>query len=57
VPNPLFDLAGIAAGVLRMPVFGYLAAAAGGKVIKNIVVAGGASRIGDLVGSTFNSSL
>jgi uncharacterized membrane protein YdjX (TVP38/TMEM64 family) len=49
VPNPLFDLAGIAAGVLRMPVFGYLAAAAGGKVIKNIVVAGGASTIGDFL--------
>src|SRR5258706_2956091 len=29
IPNPLFDLAGIAAGVLRMPVLGYLAAAAG----------------------------
>lgn len=50
VPNPLFDLAGIAAGVLRMPVLGYLAAAALGKVIKNILVAGGASTIGDLLG-------
>ena len=49
VPNPLFDLAGIAAGALRMPVFGYLAAAAGGKIIKNIVVAGGASTIGDFL--------
>ena len=49
IPNPLFDLAGIAAGVLRMPVLGYLAAAASGKVIKNIVVAGGASTIGDFL--------
>jgi len=49
IPNPLFDLAGIAAGVLRMPVLGYLAAAAGGKVIKNILVAGGASTIGDFL--------
>lgn len=49
VPNPLFDLAGIAAGALRMPVLGYLGAAAGGKIIKNIVIAGGASTIGDFL--------
>lgn len=52
VPNPLFDLAGIAAGVLRLPVLGYLAAAAGGKIIKNIIVAGGASTIGDFLAGT-----
>ncbi|HYN68630.1 MAG TPA: hypothetical protein VEX41_00275, partial [Candidatus Eisenbacteria bacterium] len=45
----LVDLTGIAAGVLRMPVLGYLAAAAGGKMIKNILIAGGASTIGDLL--------
>jgi uncharacterized membrane protein YdjX (TVP38/TMEM64 family) len=49
VPNPLFDMAGIAAGVARMPVFRYLGAAAAGKIIKNIIVAGGASTIGDLL--------
>ena len=49
VPNPVFDVAGIAAGVLRMPVARYLAAAASGKVIKNIVVAAGASILGGLV--------
>jgi uncharacterized membrane protein YdjX (TVP38/TMEM64 family) len=49
VPNPLFDVAGIAAGVLRMPVIRYLGAAAAGKVIKNVVVAGGASTIGGLL--------
>lgn len=49
VPNPVFDLAGVAAGVLRMPVLSYLAAAATGKVIKNIAVAGGVSMIGALM--------
>jgi uncharacterized membrane protein YdjX (TVP38/TMEM64 family) len=49
VPNPVFDLAGVAAGVLRMPVLTYLAAAATGKVIKNVVIAGGASTIGSLM--------
>ena len=41
VPNPVFDLAGLAAGALRMPLVRYLAAAASGKIIKNVIVAGG----------------
>lgn len=45
VPNPLFDLAGIAAGVVRIRVTRYLAAAAAGKVLKNVLVAGGASTV------------
>lgn len=49
VPNPVFDVAGIAAGVLRMPVLRYLAAAASGKVIKNVIVAGGAATLGELL--------
>ena len=49
IPNPVFDLAGIAAGGLGMPVGRYLAAAAAGKVIKNIVIAGGASSLGGLL--------
>jgi len=49
IPNPLFDVAGIAAGALRMPVVRYLGAAAAGKVIKNVVVAGGAATLGGLV--------
>ena len=49
VPNPVFDVAGIAAGVLRMPLVRYLGAAASGKVIKNILVAGGASMLGGLL--------
>jgi len=34
---------------LRMPVVRYLGAAAAGKVIKNVVVAGGAATLGGLV--------
>jgi uncharacterized membrane protein YdjX (TVP38/TMEM64 family) len=49
-PNPLFDVAGIAAGVLRMPVLRYLAAAAGGKILKNIIIAAGGSALGGLLG-------
>lgn len=51
IPNPVFDVAGIAAGALRMPVLRYLAAAASGKVIKNVVVAGSASTLGGLMGA------
>ena len=46
VPNPVFDVAGIAAGAIGIPVPRYLAAAAAGKVIKNVVIAGGASTLG-----------
>jgi uncharacterized membrane protein YdjX (TVP38/TMEM64 family) len=52
VPNPVFDLAGIAAGAVGIPARRYLAAAAGGKILKNVIVAGGASAIGGLVGLT-----
>ena len=51
IPNPLFDLAGIAAGVLRLPVLRYLAAAASGKVIKNVIIASGAWTIGAVLAS------
>jgi uncharacterized membrane protein YdjX (TVP38/TMEM64 family) len=49
IPNPLFDIAGIAAGVLRMPVARYLASAAAGKVIKNMMVASGGATVGGLL--------
>ena len=39
IPNPLFDLAGIAAGMLRYPVSKFLVAAWIGKSIKSIGVA------------------
>jgi len=39
LPNPVFDLAGVAAGALRMPVFTFLLWAWVGKVIKMLFVA------------------
>lgn len=48
VPNPFFDLAGVAAGAVRIPVVRYLAAAASGKILKNGIIAGGASTIGGM---------
>lgn len=43
IPNPFFDVAGIVAGVLRMPLWAYLAAAGAGKMLKNILIAYGAA--------------
>ncbi len=43
IPNPIFDLAGIVAGALRMPWWLYLVSAAAGKIIKNILLAYSAS--------------
>ncbi len=39
VPNPLFDLAGIAAGAVQMPVLRFFLAVLGGKVIKDLYLA------------------
>lgn len=39
VPNPLFDIAGAAAGALRMPVLAFLSWAFVGKLIKMLVIA------------------
>jgi uncharacterized membrane protein YdjX (TVP38/TMEM64 family) len=39
IPNPAFDLAGIAAGALRLPVWKFLAGCAIGGIIKNTVFA------------------
>jgi membrane protein YqaA with SNARE-associated domain len=38
-PNPLFDVAGVVAGVLRFPVWKFLLSCAAGKIIKNVVFA------------------
>lgn len=43
IPNPLFDLAGIVAGALRMPWWLYLISAGTGKILKNIALAYGAA--------------
>jgi membrane protein YqaA with SNARE-associated domain len=39
VPNPVFDIAGVLAGGLRMPIVRYLAAAASGKILRNTLLA------------------
>ena len=53
-PNPLFDVAGMAAGVLRLPVWKFLLSCAAGKVIKNILFAiVGSYGIGALFESPF----
>ncbi|MBN1954009.1 MAG: VTT domain-containing protein [Anaerolineae bacterium] len=41
VPNPLFDMGGIAAGALRFPVWKFLVACIAGKIIKNVLFAWG----------------
>ena len=43
VPNPLFDVAGLAAGAVRMPMRSFFVSVLGGKVIKNtwLAAAGG----------------
>lgn len=40
IPNPLFDIAGIAAGVVRFPVWRFLLSAWSGKTLKAILFAG-----------------
>lgn len=39
IPNPAFDIAGIAAGALRFPVSHFLLAAVGGKTIRMVLLA------------------
>lgn len=39
IPNPLFDLAGITAGVMKIPVWQFLAATGAGKVLKATLIA------------------
>ena len=39
VPNPLFDLAGVAAGMLRFPLWRFLLIVLAGKLIKSLAVA------------------
>ena len=39
IPNPVFDLGGIAAGALRFPLWKFLASSACGKVLKNVIFA------------------
>jgi uncharacterized membrane protein YdjX (TVP38/TMEM64 family) len=43
VPNPLFDVAGLAAGAVRMPMKNFFFSVLGGKIIKDMWLAGAAS--------------
>jgi membrane protein YqaA with SNARE-associated domain len=53
IPNPFFDAAGMAAGVLRFPIWKYLVAAGLGKVIKNILFAYGGALSLDWISRLF----
>jgi len=39
IPNPVFDLGGLAAGALRFPLWKFLVSCTAGKVVKNIIFA------------------
>jgi membrane protein YqaA with SNARE-associated domain len=39
VPNPIFDLGGMVAGALRLPLWKFLASCTAGKVVKNVIFA------------------
>ena len=45
VPNPLFDLAGAAAGTLKMPVWRFFLACLAGETVKMLVFAFGGARL------------
>ena len=47
IPNPLFDVAGITAGALKMPVLRFLLFCAIGKILKMLVFAYGGARLLD----------
>jgi len=49
IPNPIFDLAGIAAGALRLPVAGFLISCWLGKTLKALAIAFLGARVGDLI--------
>ena len=52
IPNPVFDIGGILAGALRMPVARFLVAAGAGKVLRNIIIALLVSHGVDALGSS-----
>lgn len=53
VPNPIFDVVGIAAGALRYPIFGFLAVVWVGKVVKFLVFAYACTAGADWLTSVF----
>lgn len=53
IPNPLFDLAGMTAGILKMPVWKFLVYCVIGKILKMMVFAYAGDWIITLVGEIF----
>jgi membrane protein YqaA with SNARE-associated domain len=49
IPNPLFDMAGLAAGALRMPVAGFLVSCWLGKTLKALAIAFIGAHAGNLL--------
>ena len=53
IPNPIFDVVGIAAGALRYPLLGFLAVVWAGKVLKFLVFAYGCTAGADWITGVF----
>jgi membrane protein DedA with SNARE-associated domain len=53
VPNPLLDLAGVAAGATRMPILRFFLGVWGGKTVKNIYLASGGLALGEALRALF----
>jgi membrane protein YqaA with SNARE-associated domain len=53
IPNPFFDIAGAAAGVVRMPLGRFFLAVLAGKIIKDTYMAAFGNFSSDLLGSLF----
>ena len=53
IPNPIFDVVGIAAGALRYPLLGFLAVVWAGKVLKFLVFAYGCTAGTDWITGVF----
>jgi uncharacterized membrane protein YdjX (TVP38/TMEM64 family) len=57
VPNPVFDIAGITAGIMRIPVWLFLLAACAGNIFKATLVALAGSGAGMLLGPAIQNWL
>ena len=53
VPNPLVDVAGVAAGAVGMPMRSFFAGVLPGKIVKNFYLAAGGLAVGELVRRLF----
>jgi membrane protein DedA with SNARE-associated domain len=53
IPNPLVDIAGVAAGAVRMPLSHFYASVLPGKVLKNLYLATGGLAVAELIRRLF----